>query len=61
MKQEEIEKAIENYIGKEPVKTELGGDYYFKCHWISCGTDLKPWYNYCPECGTKIKWEGINN
>lgn len=26
-----------------------------------CGETREPWYNYCPNCGLRIKMEGTNN
>ena len=57
MKQTDIEKAIEKEIPKEPRKYELGGDYYYRCHWLICNEPLKKWWNYCPNCGSKILWK----
>ena len=50
------EKALENAKPRPPRKMELGGDYYFKCYWMDCDTDIKGWYDYCPKCGQKIDW-----
>ena len=43
----------------EPVKvdssTYYGGLGYFKCP--KCGeTLMEGYYNYCPDCGQKLKW-----
>lgn len=48
--------AILNAEPKRPKTHELGGGIYYTCFWISCGEDLKRWYNYCPKCGQKIDW-----
>ena len=53
-------KAIQNAKPQKPQVVELCGGYYYKCHWISCNEDLKKWYNYCPNCGNRIDWKGIN-
>jgi len=58
MEQTEIEKAIENATPQPPRKFELGGDYYYRCHWMPCNEQLKKWWNYCPTCGQKIDWKG---
>ena len=35
---------------------DLGGDPYYKCHWISCDATVHRWMNYCGQCGQKIDW-----
>jgi len=52
----EVQKALANAEAKPPRKNELGGDYYYKCYWIACDTDIKRWFDYCPGCGQKIDW-----
>lgn len=54
------EAALLNAIPKEPQVYELGGGYYFKCPWMSCNEDITRWHNYCPKCGQRIDWEGVN-
>ena len=54
-----ILEAMTKQEPKEPRVYELGGDYYYKCYWVSCNTDINSYMNYCPECGQKIQWEGI--
>jgi len=56
MTKAEIENAIDNATPKEPVKYELGGDYYYRCHWLKCNEQLKRYWQYCPNCGQKIEW-----
>jgi len=48
--------ALMNAIPHKPRKEELGGDFYYKCYWLTCNEDLKKYYNYCPKCGAKIDW-----
>ena len=55
--EETIVNALRKQEPMEPKKHELGGDYYYKCHWLSCGEDINKFMNYCPKCGQKIKWE----
>lgn len=57
--EEEKNVALTNAVGKPPRIYELGGDYYYRCYWISCDELLSKWYNYCPRCGQKIDWSGI--
>ena len=58
-----IEKRIIDALEKQEAKTprihELGGDYYFECFWFACGTTVRRWMNYCPECGQRSDWEGV--
>ena len=56
------ERVIEALMKQEPMtprRYELGGDYYFACHWISCDGTVHRWMKYCPYCGQRISWEGI--
>ena len=41
---------------KEPQRISLGGGYYYKCAWLSCGEDINKWMNFCPKCGQRIGW-----
>lgn len=52
--------ALENAKPKPPRIYELGGDYYYRCYWIACDELLTKWNNYCPKCGQKIDWEGVD-
>jgi len=38
-------------------KIPMGIDYYYKCHWIACDADVKKYYNYCPICGQRLKYD----
>lgn len=57
LSQKQIEEALENAIPQKPRRIELGGDIYYKCHWLSCGESLNKWFKYCPKCGCKLDWE----
>jgi len=57
LQKDEALKAIQNAHPEPPVKQELGGGFYYKCHWIACGESLKRWWAYCPICGQKILWD----
>lgn len=57
MTRKERARAIQNAIPQKPIRVELGGGYYYKCHWIKCDTTLYKWYRYCPGCGNKILWD----
>ena len=59
MKKAEFE-ALQNAVPMKPIKHELGGDYYYSCHWMKCNEQLKRWWRYCPWCGQKIDWKGEN-
>lgn len=38
-------------------RIELGGDYYFKCYWITCDADVNRFNNYCSNCGQHLSFE----
>lgn len=38
----------------EVVREELGGDYYYRCPWLTCNNVVKAEFNYCPYCGQRI-------
>lgn len=52
--------ALDNATPQTPRVHELGGGIYYTCHWLECGETITKWNNYCPNCGQKIDWEGIN-
>lgn len=52
----EIQHAIANAVPVKPVKVELGGGYYYRCHWLKCNEPLKRWNDFCPACGQHIDW-----
>ena len=60
MKNMEIEARILEAMARQEPKTprvnELGGGFYYKCHWITCDTDINRFMEYCPKCGQKIDW-----
>ena len=49
--------AIQNAMPQKPTRHELGGGYYFTCHWIKCNNTIHRWQEYCDQCGQKIDWE----
>jgi len=49
--------ALENAIPQLPQVYELGGDYYYKCHWKKCNEDLKRYWRCCPNCGQRVLWK----
>ena len=55
---EKEREILRNAIPQKPIKHELGGGYYYTCHWMKCGEELKRWYRYCPWCSQRIDWEG---
>jgi len=57
MTRKERARAIQNAIPQKPIRVELGGDYYYRCHWIKCNEPLQKWWRYCPMCGAKILWD----
>lgn len=60
MKNEIMEERIINALQKQealpPVRHELGGGFYYKCHWLACDRDINTSMDYCPGCGQKIQW-----
>ncbi len=56
--EQRILEAMAKQEPKQPRVIELGGGYYYKCHWISCDNDIKRIDNYCSKCGQMILWEG---
>ena len=42
-----------------PVRHELGGGFYYQCHWIACGETVNKFMDYCPRCGQRIDWSGL--
>lgn len=64
MQNEKIEERIINALRQQqplaPVRHELGGGYYYQCHWLACGETVNKFMEYCPRCGQRIGWEGAN-
>lgn len=54
---EEIEEALQKQEPMEATRTELGGGYYYSCHWISCNETVSSWMRYCPKCGQRLSFE----
>ena len=57
MTKQERNKAIQNAIPQKPIRIELGGGYYYKCHWIKCNNTVHQWKKYCNQCGQRILWD----
>ena len=51
-----VEEMKIRYTPKMAIKEELGGDYYFRCPWISCNKIVRSDQNYCGACGQKLKF-----
>lgn len=60
MNDEYIDELIQRDNAVEPVKEELGGDYYYKCKWITCNNTVNRWDKFCSQCGQRILWEDKN-
>ena len=56
----DFERAYQNTIPQPPTAHELGGDIYYTCHWMACNEQLRRYWRYCPCCGQKIDWEGVD-
>lgn len=52
-----ILKALQQQEPLPPVIHELGGGYYYTCHWYKCGNTVTKYQNYCDQCGQRILWE----
>ena len=52
----EKENAILNAIPQEPNVHELGGGYYYTCHWLTCNNTVHRYDQYCSLCGQKLLW-----
>lgn len=63
MKNESMEAKIREALQRQealpPVIHELGGGYYYTCHWLACNRDVNKWMDFCPGCGQRIDWEGV--
>lgn len=56
---EEVTEALNDWDCRKPkevVKEELGGDFYYRCPWLSCNEIVKRGWVACPHCGTKLKF-----
>ena len=42
------------YTPKMVIREELGGDYYYRCCWISCNKIVRSDMKFCPECGQRL-------
>ena len=59
MTNEERIAAIYNAVPQVPQVIELGGGFYFRCHWLKCNNTVTRHQNFCDQCGQKIDWEGL--
>ena len=55
--EERIINALRQQEPMKPRRIELGGGYYYKCHWLTCDTDINKFMDFCPGCGQRILWE----
>lgn len=55
--EEDIHKALSKQEALPAHRIELGGGYYYKCHWIACNESVSSWMNYCPNCGQRLTFE----
>ena len=39
------------------IREELGGDYYYRCGWLSCYKVVKREWEWCPYCGSKLDFD----
>ena len=57
--EDRILEAMARQEPHKPRRIELGGDYYFKCHWLKCDCEIQRWMDFCPKCGFRIDWRGV--
>ena len=57
MTRQERNKAIQNAIPQKPIRVELGGGYYYRCHWLKCDNTVHPWERYCSQCGQRLTFD----
>lgn len=58
LNKEEMQEAIElwvNHKPMKPVREELGGDFYYRCPWMTCNSIVKMEWVACPILLTEIK------
>ena len=54
--EERILEALRQQEPLPPIKHELGGGYYYTCHWLKCGETVNRFMEYCSKCGQRIDW-----
>ena len=52
-----IIEALQKQTPLPAQKHELGGDYYYRCYWVSCNADVKSYDRYCPMCGQRLLFD----
>lgn len=58
--EEKIILLMERDYPRPPIIKELGGDYYYECHWLTCKRSINKYMDFCPACGQRIDWKLIN-
>ena len=56
----EVNEALDDWENKTPrnaIREELGGDYFYKCPWMSCNATVKRSWVACPMCGQKLMFD----
>lgn len=51
-----VEEMKERLTPKMVVKEELGGDYYYRCGWLSCNMIVRSDWVACPYCGAILQF-----
>lgn len=60
LNKEEMQEAIElwvNHKPMKPVREELGGDFYYRCPWLTCNQVVKREWVACPFCAQRLNWD----
>lgn len=52
-----VEEMKIRFTPKMVVKEELGGDFFYRCPWITCNKVVRSDMNYCPNCGQRLEFE----
>ena len=56
MDDEVIIEALERQKPKLVQTIELGGDYYYRCPWLSCNAEVTHYDCYCRKCGQRLEF-----
>lgn len=44
------------FTPKKVIREELGGDYYYRCGWLSCNKIVRSDMEFCPYCGQRLEF-----
>lgn len=49
-----VEEMKIRYTPKMAIREELGGDFYYRCCWITCNKIVRSDWKFCPACGQSL-------